>query len=170
MPDSALTLNKSAETFRVQRGSLQLIVGKYNHIMQTMRQVEQPLLQSQLKAIDKQLEKGQKNLNWRSHSIDDFVRETTTLVRDTYDTLQELHKNMKSIEEILNRWANESLIKRKPTKTYAPDEFEEEHKSALSARYADIAAEGKTVHKLLLESNKVLKVSKVRSKKKVSKE
>ncbi|RPH15646.1 MAG: hypothetical protein CBC49_005055 [Alphaproteobacteria bacterium TMED89] len=160
VPDSALHLNKSAETFRVQRGSLQLIVGKYNHIMQTMRQVEQPLLQSQLKQIDKQLEKGQKNLNWRSHSIDDFVRETTTLVRDTYDTLQELHKNMKSIEEILNRWANEPLIKRKPTKTYAPDEFEEEHKSALSARYSDISQEGKNVHRLLLESNKVLKVSK----------
>ena len=114
--------------------------------------VEQPLLQSQLKQIDKQLEKGQKNLNWRSHSIDDFVRETTTLVRDAYDTLQELHKNMKSIEEILNRWANEPLIKRKPTKTYAPDEFEEEHKGALSARYADISQEGKNVHRLLLES------------------
>ena len=56
VPDSALTLNKSAEKFRVQRGSLQIIVEKYNHIMQTRRSVEQPLLQSQLKQIDKQLE------------------------------------------------------------------------------------------------------------------
>lgn len=43
---------------------------------------------------------------------------------------------------------------------YAPDEFEEEHKGALAARYADISQEGKNVHRLLLESNKVLKVSK----------
>jgi len=49
---------------------------------------------------------------------------------------------------------------RKPTKTYLPDEFEEEHKASLNARYAEITAEGKTLHKLLLESNRVLKVSK----------
>ena len=69
----ALELNKNAETFRVQRGSLQLITDKYNHIMQTMLDVEQPLLQAQLKAIDKALEKGQKHLTWKSHAIDDVV-------------------------------------------------------------------------------------------------
>ena len=53
VPPTALELNKSAETFRVQRGSLQIITDKYNHIMQTMLDVEQPLLQAQLKAIDK---------------------------------------------------------------------------------------------------------------------
>ena len=47
VPAAALELNKKAETFRVQRGSLQLIVGKYNHIMQTMLDVEQPLLLGQ---------------------------------------------------------------------------------------------------------------------------
>ena len=49
VPDTALELNKNAETYRVQRGSLQLIVGKYNHMMLTMLDVEQPLLASQLK-------------------------------------------------------------------------------------------------------------------------
>ena len=62
MPETALKLNTMAETYRVQRGSLQLIVGKYNHIVMTMLDVEQPLLQGQLKAIDKALEKGQKHL------------------------------------------------------------------------------------------------------------
>ena len=160
VPDVALKLNKNAETFRVQRGSLELIVGKYNHIMQTMLDVEQPLLQQQLKSIDRSLEKGQKHLTWKSHSIDDFVRDTNTLVTDTYDTLLALKQNMRGIQDVLNGWASNSLIKRKATKTYAPEEFDEEHKQHLAARYADIGNEGKTVHKLLLESNKVLKVSK----------
>ena len=160
VPDSALELNKRAEKFRVQRGSLQLITNKYNHIMQTMLDVEQPLLAQQLKAIDRALEKGQKHLTWKSHAIDDFVRDTNTLVSDTYDTLNELKKNMKEIQAVLDAWAAKPLILRKGTKTYSPEEFEEEHHAQLNARYADIGNEGKTVHKLLLESNKVLKVSK----------
>ena len=160
VPPTALELNKNAETFRVQRGSLQLIVGKYNHIMQTMLEVEQPLLAAQLKSIDKALEKGQKHLTWKSHSIDDFVRETTTLVKDTYDTLLALKTNMKDIQNVLAGWSAQPLIRRKATKTYNPDEFEEEHKAHLAARYAEISAEGKEVHKMLLKSNQVLKVSK----------
>ena len=151
VPASAIELNKNAETFRVQRGCLELITGKYNHIQQTMLDVEQPLLQQQLKEIDKKLEKGQKHLTWRSHAIDDFVRETTALVRDTYDTLLALKTNMRAIQDVLNGLGGQPLIKRKATKTYAPDEFEEEHKAHLGARYTEIGNEGKTIHKLLLE-------------------
>jgi dynein heavy chain len=160
VPESALALNKLAEQFRVQRGSLQIICNKYNHIMQTMLDVEQPLLQQQLKAIDRALEKGQKHLTWKSHAINDFVRDTSTLVNDTYDTLHDLKTNMRGIQDVLNGWAANALIKRKPTATYSPEDFEEEHKQHLAARYADIGNEGKTIHKLLLESNKTLKVSK----------
>ena len=160
VPDTAMELNKKAETFRVQRGSLQLIVGKYNHIMQTMLEVEQPLLQAQLKAIDKAVEKGLKHLTWKSHAIDDFVRETSTLVKDAYDTLLALKQNMRDIQTLLANWSSVALMKRKTTKTYTPDDFEEEHKAHLGARYAEITAEGKEVHKLLLKSNQVLKISK----------
>ena len=44
--------------------------------------------------------------------------------------------------------AAEPLLKRKPTKTYTPEEFEEEHKSALAARYA--AAHPDRVSRLVL--------------------
>ena len=81
IPPMALELNRKAETFRVQIGNLELIVGKYNQIVLTMLDVEQPLLLTQLKAIDKALEKGLRHLTWKSHSIDGFVRETTTLVK-----------------------------------------------------------------------------------------
>ena len=160
VPATAIELNKNAETFRVQRLSLEVIVGKYNHIMQTMLDVEQPLLQAQLKAIDRALEKGQRHLTWRSHSIDDFVRETSNLVKECYENLLEIKRNMKGIQDVLNGWCAVPLIKRKSTKTYAPEEFEEEHKANLAARYAEISTEGKSIHQLLLASNRVLKVSK----------
>ena len=50
--------------------------------------------------------------------------------------------------------------RRNSTKTYAPDEFEEEHSQQLAARYAEVAEGGREIHKLLLASNRVLKVSK----------
>jgi dynein heavy chain len=159
-PASALELNKKAETYRVQRGCLQVISDKYNHIMHTMLEVEQPLLAAQLKMIDKALEKGQKHLTWKSHAIDDFVRETTTLVKDTYDTLLALKTNMKDIQNVLAGWFKEPLLKRKSTKTYSPDDYQEEFKGHLAARYNDIGNEGKEIHKMLLKSNQVLKVSK----------
>ena len=46
--------------------------------------------------------------------------------QDAYETLLALKSNMKAIQEVLNNWASQSLINRKPTKTYPPEEFEEE--------------------------------------------
>ena len=160
IPKSALELHGKAETFRVQIGNLDLIVGKYNQILISMLDVEQPLLQAQLKAIDKVLEKGQKHLTWRSHAIDEFVREATTLIKEAFDTLNALKANMRAIQEVLNHWVENPLMKRKASKTYLPEEFEEEHAQQLAARYAEITEGGKEIHKLLLSSNRVLKVSK----------
>lgn len=116
-------------------------------------------LQAQLKQIDKALEKGQKHLTWRSHAIDDFIRETTTLVKEAYDTLTAIKNNMNGVERVLESWATSPLMKRKSTKTYSPSEYEEEHTAHVAARYADIAEGGREIHKLLLLSNRVLKVT-----------
>ena len=125
-----------------------------------MLSVEMPLLQAQLKLIDKALEKGQNHLTWRSHAIDDFIRETTTLVKEAFDTLTAIKNNMQGVERVLEVWATAPLMKRKSTKTYSPAEYEEEHQAYLAARYAEISEGGKEIHKLLLASNRVLKVSK----------
>ena len=144
----------------MQIGNLELIVGKYNHVLQTVLDVEAPLLQTQLKAIDKQVEKGLKHLTWRSHSIDEFVRETTTMVKECWDTLMAVKSNMAAIEGVLDKWAENPLMTRKAGKTYLPEEFEEDNAKYLAVRYQEIESGGKEIAKLLLASNRVLKVSK----------
>lgn len=67
---------------------------------------------------------------------------------------------MRSMQTVLDGWAEQPLLRRKTGKTYSPDEFEEEHAQQLAARYVEIAEGGREIHKLLLASNRVLKVSK----------
>ena len=62
-------------------------------------------------------------------------------VKDAYDTLSSIKKNMREVQDVLSGWSSKPLLVRKPTKTYLPEEFEEEHKAQLAARYAEITAE-----------------------------
>ena len=62
------------------------------------------------------------------------------------------------MQEILNGWCSASLFHRPHLPAASPDAYEEAHAHHLSARYADIAAGGKEIHKLLLASNRLLKV------------
>eukprot|EP00964_Phaeocystis_antarctica_P148514 scaffold115392_cov48-Phaeocystis_antarctica.AAC.1 len=66
IPEVAADLYARAEKFRVQRGNLEIIKNRYNEMLATMLDVEKPLLKSQMKAIDKLLEKGLKELSWSS--------------------------------------------------------------------------------------------------------
>ena len=90
MPESAAALNEKNETFRVQMGNLELIVGRYNQMLLTMLEVERPLLAANLKAIDEVLQKGLHHLTWKSHAINDFITEAMALVKDAHTKLSVL--------------------------------------------------------------------------------
>ena len=58
IPPAATELSRQREPFRVLRGNLQLIVGKYNQMLLTIMDVERPLLEREMKAMDSLLEQG----------------------------------------------------------------------------------------------------------------
>ncbi len=60
-------------------------------------------------------------------------------MKDAYETLAAIKKNMADVQAVLSAWAGRPLLTRKPSHTYLPDEFDEEHKSNLAARYAEIS-------------------------------
>ena len=75
VPDAALKIYKRAETFRKQTGNLELIVNIYNGILVTLMDVERPLVDQKLEAVDAALNKGLTTLNWNGHKIDDYIME-----------------------------------------------------------------------------------------------
>ena len=158
IPEVAADLYARAEKFRVQRGNLEIIKNKYNEMLATMLDVEKPLLKGQMKAIDKLLEKGLKELSWSSSYEEKtaFIDEVMGLVTEAHVTLTAMKDNMRGIEAVLKKWADNPLITRKQTsKTYVPTVYTEEQAKELEVRYKDITDGGKEVHNLLLESNKV---------------
>jgi dynein heavy chain len=160
IPGSAEHLYVSDKMYRQWIGSLEIIAFRYNHMLHTMLEVEKPLLKSQMKAIDKALEKGLRAITWKSSGIEDFIAEAMTLVSEAFDTLASMKANMKACQKILEEVAASPLIQRKAGKTYSIDVFCKEHDQMLEGRYKRITEGGKEIHTLVTKSNTELKVSK----------
>jgi len=159
-PAIAETLFEKHEVFRVQIGKLNHVTHMYNHMVRTMFEVEKPLLKAQMKQIDRLVEKGLRELSWSASGINDFIDQAMALVTEAHSTLGEMKANMAGVEKLLDEWAAQPLMRRKEGKTYSPVAFVEEHEQYLEGRYKNITESAKQIHKLLANSNVVLKVSK----------
>jgi len=84
VPQQALDIYQNAKTFRKQTGALELMVHRYNQMMQEMLPVEAPLLRQQIQKIDQAMQKGLHDLTWKSPGIDVFVEDVQSVVRDTH--------------------------------------------------------------------------------------
>jgi hypothetical protein len=54
------------------------------------------------------------------------------------------------------------MFERKDAKTYAIDDWQVVHENLVGVRHAEAITAGEKLHKLVLASNKVLKISKVK--------
>eukprot|EP00762_Andalucia_godoyi_P000343 ANDGO_03199.mRNA.1 Dynein beta chain len=157
IPKEALDIFKKAEVYRTQTGKLELIVNMYNGMLQSLLEVEKPLLETQMKTIDEQLQKGISSLNWKGYGIDDFIAAAMTNVRDANTTLSLLKNNVHEIEKILALWASQTMFERKEGDVYDPVKFETKHKELMASRESKIREGGVQIHQKLADSFKALK-------------
>lgn len=121
--ESAMAIFEQAETFRQQTGNLDLITNIYNSILETVLDVEKPLIQHKLDNIDKVLLKGITKLTWKEKGIFEFIDQSMTLVKELKGQLTDMKANVNKTQATLKTWAEAPLIDRKPAKTYSVDEF-----------------------------------------------
>jgi len=160
VPDTAMAIYKKNETFRTQTGNLDLIVNKYNWILQNLLDVERPLVQQQLNDMDAYLEKGIKQLNWKSHGISDFIQHSMTQVSETESILKTLKENVTKIQDVLEKWYSNPLMERKDQRIYGVEELQMQHEEVVQDRCDRISEAGDNIHEILASSNKSVKVSK----------
>ena len=66
IPDSAAAIFARNEEFHELLGNLNIAVNEYNRIQEHLLDVEAPLIEQELAAIDAHLERGITQLNWNS--------------------------------------------------------------------------------------------------------
>lgn len=160
VPDMARGLFTSADTFRQQISSLDLIASMWNKVQRTILAVEKPLVQQKLDAVEQALNRGLAELNWKSESIDGYIRECMELVKDVDLVLTTIKDNVKATQTILALWEKNLMFERKDSKTYSFDELNDAFNQLIQQRHSEIRDAGKEITKLLSSSNRVLKVSK----------
>ena len=158
VPESALAIFDRAETYRKHTGNMELVVNMYNNIISNLLPVEKPLLQPYLEKIDSVLAPGLKTLNWKSHGIDLFVTESMNSVRHTSQLVGTMNSNLGLIQSILDSWAAEPMFL-KSGKPATLRSLEERMEKQFKARYLAMAEGGRTIAKLLKDTNRRLKVS-----------
>jgi dynein heavy chain len=158
IPESAVKIFEKNETFRQQTGNLDIIVNTYNKILETLLDVERPLLQAKLDDIDKFLAKGLKSLTWKSAAINEFIQNTMQRVEEIDLILNTIKDNVMASQKVLKSFAEQLMVDRNITKTYAMDQWQEIIKKSISMRQAVIQKGGGLLHEHLANSLDILKI------------
>lgn len=147
-PESAGNIYSRNETFRKFTANLDLTVQWYNKVRDTVLEVEFPLIESQLADIDSQLQKAEKDLNWNSEGLWEYIEATRDMVRDLEKRVQKAKDNVEQIVKIMATWSKIPLFERKEGKS-EPMLNLDDRPDRLKKRYADISTNGAKVHALL---------------------
>eukprot|EP00003_Mantamonas_plastica_P006669 TRINITY_DN1548_c0_g2_i8.p1 TRINITY_DN1548_c0_g2~~TRINITY_DN1548_c0_g2_i8.p1 ORF type:complete len:4445 (-),score=1771.15 TRINITY_DN1548_c0_g2_i8:52-13386(-) len=157
IPEQAGKIYDDGEMFRNFTGNLDLIVNKYNHIQRTLLDVERPLVQDRLSAIDDQLEKGISQIDWKSHGIKEFIETSNYNVDALAEKVDKMKANVAVIENILETWWSSPLLEQGDTRRLLTlDEITDK----ITSRYEDIAESGKSIKTLVDKTGKILEVAK----------
>jgi len=136
---------------------MDLIVNMNNDVLHILLPVERPLVQPYLTKFDNVMEKGLSSMNWKSPGITEFIADCMEQVTVVSEVVKTMKDNMRSVNEQLSSYSKPLLIRK--NKPAIKDEFEREHKNMVKERYAEIKEGGKTIHNMVKETNKVLRVS-----------
>eukprot|EP01035_Chromulina_nebulosa_P017812 gene17812-23422_t len=157
VPELALEIYSQVETFRRWTGNLDLIVNMNNDILNSLIQVEKPLVLPYLSKFDTIIEKGLNQYNWKSQNINEYISESMDQIVVVSSIVKTMKDNLKLINDNLHMY-NKPLLQRK-NKPINKEEFEKEHKNLIKERYTEIKEGGKAIHTMVKDTNKVLRIS-----------
>ncbi|KXS10801.1 hypothetical protein M427DRAFT_103173 [Gonapodya prolifera JEL478] len=157
VPEKAEAIYSKAETFRSHIFRLEHIVGQYNSIRTTVLEVEAPLIEAKLKAIDAQIETAVSTLSWNAPNVEEFIESASGTVGGLSNTLQTAKSNVAQMTKMMERWYASPLIDRKDQKK--PLNLEEKD-TKLRATYHTIRQDAQAIHGLLEQSRQALEADK----------
>ena len=104
VPEKACNLYKNVNTYRTQKGNLDIIVDMYNEILATLLHVEKPLLADRIERINKALQAGIEVLKWNSEGINPFIKNAMDVVTDVDELVRLMKDNVRKMEQMMKKW------------------------------------------------------------------
>eukprot|EP00755_Sulcionema_specki_P014456 Sspe_Gene.56717::Locus_31184_Transcript_1_1_Confidence_1.000_Length_4789::g.56717::m.56717/K10408/DNAH; dynein heavy chain, axonemal len=159
IPPQALALYKRRDQFRMQILKLEVVTSTYNQCMDTLLDVEKPLIVAELQQFDDELARGLKRLNWNAGDIDDFIESAMTSILALEHVIKTLKGNVRRIRELLTEYTNEDKflpLNPKQSKTLSLDDFLKLYHEHRQARQLSLSSKGREVHELMAHSLEAL--------------
>ncbi|XP_067212065.1 dynein beta chain, ciliary [Linepithema humile] len=158
IPQEAIKVSKSAETFRKFRTMLSSTVDSYNNIRKTTRRVEFDLIELEVARIDSLISRGEDELCWRSDGLLEYITELGGLVEGLWKRMKVAQSNVEKIRSILEPWTKTPLIERKDRRKDTLLALEDRSEK-VSKRYAEITKAAEQIHSILEENKTLFQIS-----------
>ncbi|KAK1334847.1 hypothetical protein QTO34_004418 [Cnephaeus nilssonii] len=138
-------------------GNLELLVQAYNKLKQTLLEVEYPLIEDELRAVDEQLQAAAASLTWQDDcwGYIERVREATSELERRVERTQ---SNVRAIQQTMRAWAECTLLPRREHRREAAFTLEDKG-DLFSKKYKLIQEDGCRIHSLVEENRKLLKAN-----------
>lgn len=132
VPEAAMEIYKQSSLFRTQTSNLDMIVNRYNWVLDNSLEVEMPLIKDILFAVDKHLDIGTTTLCWSDPAgIAEFVTRSFVAVKELTTALELLHHNTQLIAESVTRLSpKEQMLQAQPDASLEFDGLQEAHLEA----------------------------------------
>ncbi|XP_077184230.1 dynein axonemal heavy chain 17 isoform X3 [Paroedura picta] len=156
IPESAGGLFSQNDTFRKFVDNLDLIVGWYNKIKQTILNVELPLIKDELEEIDVGLQKAETNLFWSNEGVMEYIQEMRNILYDLETRIQKTKLNVENIGQLMQEWSASPLFERKDNKDTALLDLDGKAHT-INKRYAAIKDAGQKIQAMVEENAELFK-------------
>eukprot|EP00731_Ephydatia_muelleri_P012058 Em0006g952a len=152
IPTSADSVFAQCDMFRKFLQNLDVTVVLYNHINETILDVEYPLIEGKLRFINEQLEKAISQLNWTSDGVWEYIESIRDQVRDLEERVRKSKVNVESISALMATWAQQPLYQRKKDSLLNLEVSRVSVAVTKETRYNQVRQDGQKITELVAEN------------------
>ncbi|KAM8815016.1 dynein axonemal heavy chain 9 [Rhynchonycteris naso] len=150
VPETAAALFSARESYRQLVARLELVASWYNKVLQTLLEVEFPLVEEELQDIDLRLRAAEQTLNWRTEGVWEYVIQITHRIHDLQQRIQKTKDNVEEIQNIMKTWVS-PMFKRKDGKKECLLSMDDQ-RDRTKKYYSCIKESGLKIHALVQEN------------------
>ncbi|XP_023565616.1 dynein heavy chain 11, axonemal [Octodon degus] len=157
VPKSALAIFKKRNTILKYLGNLELLVRGYNKLKQSLLEVEYPLIEEELAALDKRLTAATTWLTWQDDCWG-YVEEVLAATAELECRVEHTQSNVHRIQQTMRAWAECPLLSRRELRREAALTLEDKG-DLFAKKYKLIQEDGCKIHYLVEENRKLFKAN-----------